>query len=311
MRRLFSRDRSGPARAVPDNLWERCPQCRQLLYVNELRRNLRVCPKCGYHFRLAARERLALLLDADSFVEEDAALRSADPLGFVSAGERYRDKLAEAQRKTGLAEAVVCGQGLIEGQPLRVAVCDFAFLGASMGTVVGEKIARAAERSSTDGRPLLLVCASGGARMHEGIYSLLQMAKTAAALERLAAAAVPLLTLLTHPTTGGVTASFAALGDVVLAEPGALVGFAGPRVIEQITKQKLPPGAQSAEFLLAHGMIDRVVPRAELRGLLARLLRLYAARPKRPPTSQAVSAAAAPPVLTSISTSGAEPYVPS
>jgi acetyl-CoA carboxylase carboxyl transferase subunit beta len=278
VRRIFSRDRGREPR-VPEDLWERCPQCRHLAYVKELARALRVCPRCGHHLPLGARERIAVLLDPGSFVEEDAQLRSADPLAFVSDGQRYHAKLAETRARTGLAEAVVCGTGAIAGWPLRLAVCDFAFLGASMGAAVGEKIARAAERSQRDGLPLLLVAASGGARMHEGIFSLLQMAKTVAALERLAAARVPYLVLLTHPTTGGVTASFAALGDVLLAEPRALIGFAGPRVIEQITKQKLPPGAQSAEFLLEHGMIDRVVPRAEQRELLARLLRLYAARP--------------------------------
>jgi len=280
VRRIFHRDRHGESvDGVPDDLWERCPQCRQLNYVKEITRNLKVCQKCRYHFRLGARERLAMLLDDESFAEEDANLRPADPLGFVSAGQDYRDKLSETQARTHLAEAIVCGLGLVDGLPLRVAVCDFDFLGASMGSVVGEKVTRAAERSAADGSPLLLVSASGGARMHEGIFSLMQMAKTVSALERLARARVPYVSLLTDPTTGGVTASFAALGDVILAEPGALIGFAGPRVIELITKQKLPPGAQSAEFLLEHGMIDRIVPRAELRDLLSRLLRLYASRP--------------------------------
>jgi acetyl-CoA carboxylase carboxyl transferase subunit beta len=276
VRRILAR---GRAPQVPADLWERCPQCRHITYIKELERALRVCPRCGHHFPLRARERIGYLLDPGSFVEEDAGLHAADPLAFVSDGQSYRAKLAETRQRTGLAEAMVCGSGAIAGWPLRLAVCDFAFLGASMGAAVGEKIARAAERSQRDGLPLLLVAASGGARMHEGIFSLMQMAKTVAALERLAAARVPYLVLFTHPTTGGVTASFAALGDVLLAEPRALIGFAGPRVIEQITKQKLPPGAQSAEFLLEHGMIDRLVPRAEQRELLARLLRLYAARP--------------------------------
>jgi acetyl-CoA carboxylase carboxyl transferase subunit beta len=285
VRRIFHRDRHGEsADGVPDDLWERCPQCRQLNYVKEFTRNLKVCQKCRHHFRLGARERLAMLLDADTFIEEDASLRPADPLGFVSAGQGYQDKLSETQAKTHLAEAMVCGRGIVDGSPLRVAVCDFGFLGASMGSVVGEKVTRAAERCVADGHPLLLVSASGGARMHEGIFSLMQMAKTVSALECLARAGVPYISLLTDPTTGGVTASFAALGDVILAEPGALIGFAGPRVIEQITKQKLPPGAQSAEFLLEHGMIDRIVPRAELRDLLARLLHIYAARPWSAPS---------------------------
>jgi acetyl-CoA carboxylase carboxyl transferase subunit beta len=280
VRRIFHRDRHDKAsQGVPEDLWERCPQCGQLTYVKELLRNLKVCQKCGHHFPLTAVERTAMLLDEASFVEEDAGLRPADPLDFVSAGQSYRDKLVETAAKARLPEALICGHGAIEEAPVRVAVSEFAFLGASMGSVVGEKVARAAERSAADGRPLLLACASGGARMHEGIYSLMQMAKTAAALERLGDVGVPYITLLTNPTTGGVTASFGSLGDVILAEPGALVGFAGPRVIEQITKQKLPPGAQSSEFLLEHGMVDRVVHRAELRPLLARLLRLYAARP--------------------------------
>jgi len=277
VRRIFQRDRHGEPSSVPDDLWQRCPRCRQLNYVKELERQLKVCPKCGHHLRLRARERLTMLLDAGTFVEEHEAIRSADPLGFVSAGQRYQDRLAESRAETDLPEAAICGRGTLEDRPVRLAVCDFAFLGASMGSAVGEKITRCAERSAADKRPLLLVSASGGARMHEGIYSLMQMAKTVAAVQRLGAAGVPYLSLLTDPTTGGVTASFAALGDVILAEPGALIGFAGPRVIEQITKQKLPAGAQSAEFLLQHGMIDRVVPRAELRPLLGRLLRLYAA----------------------------------
>jgi acetyl-CoA carboxylase carboxyl transferase subunit beta len=299
VRRIFRRDRHAPADApVPDDLWERCPKCCQLNYVKEFARNLKVCAKCGYHFRLTARERLAMLLDPGRFAEEDATLRSTDPLGFVSDGQPYTEKLAETQAKTHLAEAIVCGRGTIDGLPLRLAVCDFAFLGASMGAVVGEKIARAAERSVTDQRPLLLVAASGGARMHEGIFSLMQMAKTVAALERLGGGGVPYLALLTDPTTGGVTASFAALGDVLLAEPGELIGFAGPRVIEQITKQKLPPGAQSAEFLLEHGMIDRVVPRPELRDQLVRLLRLYAGRRRSSPPVE-LDGAAGPAIVAS------------
>ena len=193
----------------------------------------------------------------------------------MSAGQAYRDKLAETQEKTGLADAVVCGSGRIEDVPLQVAVADFGFLGASMGSVVGEKVARAVERSIESRLPFLAVCTSGGARMHEGIFSLMQMAKTAGALARLGEARLPFISLLTDPTTGGVTASFAGLGDVLLAEPGALVGFAGPRVIEQITKQKLPPGTQRAEFQLEHGMVDLVVHRRDLRPTLARLLRLY------------------------------------
>ena len=268
-------------RDIPADLWVRCAndRCRELIYTREYEKNLRVCQKCQHHARLGARERIALLLDEGSFREEDGGLRPGDPLGFVSAGQRYEDKLTETQQKTGLTDAVICGSGTIEGVPLRVAVADFGFMGASMGSVVGEKVARAVERSLEDRLPLLAVCSSGGARMHEGIFSLMQMAKTSAALARLADARVPFFCLLTDPTTGGVTASFAGLGDVLLAEPGALVGFAGPRVIEQITKQKLPPGTQRAEFQLEHGMVDKVVHRRDLRPTIARLLRLYGGQP--------------------------------
>ncbi len=267
---------------IPENLWIRCEneRCKELIYTREFEKNLRVCQKCHHHARLGARERIAQLLDPDSFREEDADVRPADPLGFASAGQSYRDKLAETQQKTGLPEAIVCGSGRIEDVSLRVAVADFAFLGASMGSVVGEKVARAVERSIESRLPFLAVSSSGGARMHEGIFSLMQMAKTTALIGRLDQARVPFISLLTDPTTGGVTASFAGLGDVILAEPGALVGFAGPRVIEQITKQKLPPGTQRAEFQLEHGMLDAVVHRRDLRPTVARLLRLYGGGPR-------------------------------
>ena len=268
-------------RSVPANLWARCgnERCKELIYTREFEKNLRVCQKCHHHARLPASERIAQLLDEGSFQEEDQGLRSGDPLGFVSAGQRYQDRLVETQNKTGLNEAIICGTGTIEGASVRVAVADFSFMGASMGSVVGEKVARAIERSLEDRQPFLAVCSSGGARMHEGIFSLMQMAKTSAALAHLGDAGVPFFCLLTDPTTGGVTASFAGLGDVMLAEPGALVGFAGPRVIEQITKQKLPPGTQRAEFQLEHGMIDKVVHRRDLRSTLSRLLRLYTGQP--------------------------------
>lgn len=264
-------------RAVPANLWVRCgnDRCKELIYIREFEKNLRVCQKCQHHARLPSGERIAQLLDEGSFREEDRGLRPGDPLGFVSAGQRYQEKLVETQEKTGLQEAVICGTGAIEGAAVRIAVADFSFMGASMGSVVGEKVARAIERSIDDRLPFLAVCSSGGARMHEGIFSLMQMAKTSAALAKLGDAHVPFFCLLTDPTTGGVTASFAGLGDVMIAEPGALVGFAGPRVIEQITKQKLPPGTQRAEFQLEHGMIDKVVHRRDLRPTLGRLLRLY------------------------------------
>ena len=268
-------------RSVPANLWVRCgnDRCKELIYTREFEKNLRVCQKCHHHARLPVAERLAQLLDDGSFHEEDRGLRPGDPLGFVSAGQRYQEKLVETQEKTGLNEAIVCGTGAIDGARLRLAVADFSFMGASMGSVVGEKVTKAIERSLDDRLPFLAVCSSGGARMHEGIFSLMQMAKTSAALARLADARVPFFCLLTDPTTGGVTASFAGLGDVMLAEPGALVGFAGPRVIEQITKQKLPPGTQRAEFQLEHGMIDKVVHRRDVRPTLSRLLRLYTGQP--------------------------------
>ena len=257
------------------NLWLRCERCRDLLYVREFEKNLKVCQKCEHHARLTGRERIEQLLDPDSFREEDACLAPADPLGFSNLDQTYPEKLAETREKSGVNEALVCGRGALEGLALRLAVCEFAFLGASMGSVVGEKLVRAVERCVAERLPLVAVCSSGGARMHEGIFSLLQMAKTAAALTRLGEARLPFISILADPTTGGVTASWAGLGDVLIAEPGALIGFAGPRVIEQITKQKLPPDAQRAEFLLQHGMVDLVVHRRELRGTVARLLRLY------------------------------------
>src|SRR5581483_4258194 len=213
-------------RELPDDLWVRCGGCHELIYRGEFENNLQTCAKCGHHARLSATERIGMLADAESWTEEDAGVLPADPLEFVSLDQPYAGKLAETQAKTNLEEAVLTGTARIEGNPVRLAVCDFAFLGASMGSVMGEKIARAAERSLADHRPLVLVTSSGGARMHEGIYSLMQMAKTAGALRRLGDARVPCFTVLTDPTTGGVTASFASLGDVILAEPGALIGFA-------------------------------------------------------------------------------------
>jgi acetyl-CoA carboxylase carboxyl transferase subunit beta len=286
LRHLFRREPKAPsapadarARDVPADLWVRCDQCHELVYARDFERALKVCPRCGHHARVGARERIAQLADEDSFREEDGELQPADPLGFESLGQRYRDKLDETQRKTGLVEAALAGTARLEGAPVRLAALDFGFLAASMGAVVGEKVARAAEHSAADRRTLIVVSASGGARMHEGIFSLMQMAKTAAALARLDEARVPFFSVLTDPTTGGVTASFAGLGDVLIAEPGALIGFAGPRVIEQITKQKLPPDAQRAEFLLEHGMLDLVVHRRDLKRTLARLIAAYSQVP--------------------------------
>jgi acetyl-CoA carboxylase carboxyl transferase subunit beta len=260
-----------------DGLWVRCENehCRELLYVREFEQHLNVCPKCEHHGRLSARERIEQLVDGGSFEEHDAHLEPADPLEFVAAGQAYRDKLRETQEKTGLREAAVSGSATIESLPLEVVALDFAFIGASMGSVVGEKIVRAADRARQARSALVTVNASGGARMQEGLFSLMQMAKTVTALAQLGQAGIPHISILTDPTTGGVTASYAGVGDVIIAEQGALVGFAGPRVIEQITKQKLPPGAQRASFLLEHGMVDMVLHRRELRPTLARLLRLY------------------------------------
>jgi acetyl-CoA carboxylase carboxyl transferase subunit beta len=260
---------------LPANLYVRCDRCQELLYIREYEKNLKVCQKCEHHARLTAQERIEQLLDPGSFVEEDRDLLAADPLGFSSLGQSYPERVAEARQKTGLNEAMLAGRGQLEGLSLRLTVCDFAFMGASMGSVVGEKLVRAIERCIDERLPLVAVVASGGARMHEGIFSLMQMAKTSVALAELGEARLPFISVLTDPTTGGVTASWAGLGDVLLAEPGALIGFAGPRVIEQITKQKLPADAQRAEFLLQHGMLDQVVARRDLRATLGRLLRLY------------------------------------
>ncbi len=264
---------SSGRREMPAGLWMKCPRCQNLIYRKELERTLRVCPRCGYHHRLSAMDRLGMVLDRDSFEEMDAGLVPEDPLGFVDE-QPYPARVEDAQRRTGLPEAIVTGTGSIEGCRAVVGAMEFGFLGGSMGSVVGEKIARSAERAQETGCPLILFAASGGARMQEGTLSLLQMAKTSVALGRLADAGLPFLSVLCDPTTGGVAASFAFQGDVILAEPGALVGFAGRRVIEQTIRQKLPAGFQTAEFLLEHGLVDAIVPRQDLRPALARLLRL-------------------------------------
>ncbi len=269
------RDVGGAGREIPDNLWVKCPRCHELIYEKEFERTAKVCQKCRYHFRLSAAERIVLLADPDSFEEHDADLRPEDPLGFVSAGEPYVEKLQKTQARTGLLDALVSGSLRINAWSVEVVVADFNFLGASMGSVFGEKLVRAAERARQRHVPLLTVSASGGARMHEGLFSLMQMAKTSAALVQLGTAGLPHISLLTDPCTGGVTASYAMQADVILAEPGALIGFAGPRVIEQTIRQKLPEGFQTAEFQLQHGMIDAIVPRRELRDFLATLLALY------------------------------------
>jgi acetyl-CoA carboxylase carboxyl transferase subunit beta len=265
---------------IPEDLWIKCPTCGELIYSRELERSAQVCPKCSYHLRLRARERIAQLSDPGSFVELHADLRPEDPLGFDDGAGSYHQKLEQTQSKSGESEALVVGAAAIDGLPATLAVSDFEFLGASMGSVYGEKLVRAVEWAADHRAPLVTVSSSGGARMHEGLFSLMQMAKTVAALARLGRAGVPHIALLADPCYGGVTASYATVADVVLAEPGALIGFAGPRVIEQITRQKLPEGFQTAEFLLAHGMIDMIVPRAELTATLAMLVRHYSRLPQ-------------------------------
>jgi len=257
-----------------EGLWTKCDGCRQIIWKKDLEPTWNVCPKCNHHFRLDARGRLRLLFDDEKYTEHDTGLESTDPLSFVDL-KPYRERLASAQRATGLKDAVLTAEGRLGGRPALVCAMEYAFIGGSMGCAVGETITRAIERAMGGKLPLVIVSASGGARMMEGTVSLIQMAKISAALARLDEARVPFLSVLTDPTTGGVTASFAMLGDLNIAEPGALIGFAGPRVIEQTIRQKLPAGFQRAEFLLEHGMLDAVVPRAELKGFLVRSLSLF------------------------------------
>jgi acetyl-CoA carboxylase carboxyl transferase subunit beta len=270
-RRYTTPTTTSPASDVPDGVWVRCEGCKRTLYVGDLERTLMVCPSCGRHHDLTAPERLLMLVDEGSFTETESALRSLDPLEF-SSGRTYSDQVAHAEETTGLPEALVTGVATIGGHPVVIGVMDFRFIGASMGSVVGEKVTRAFELALAERRPLVLVTASGGARMQEGMLSLMQMAKTSAAAARLAEAKVPYVAVLTNPTMGGVTASFATLGDVIVAEPGALIGFAGPRLVEQTIRRSLPKGFQTAETLLAHGMVDMVVDRRELKDTLATLL---------------------------------------
>jgi len=265
---LTSEDR----RDLPSDVFSKCEGCGEILYREKLSQNDHVCPKCGYHFRIGADLYIRLLTDEGSFHETESDLRSADPLEFTDL-KPYRDRLRAAETKSGRGDAVVTGRATVEGIGVALGVMDFSFIGGSMGSVVGEKIARLGRLALEEERPLILVSASGGARMMEGIYSLMQMAKTSAVLARLHEAGLPFISILTHPTTGGVTASFAMLGDVNLAEPGALIGFAGPRVIEETIKQELPDDFQTSEFLLEHGMVDRVVDRRVLRSEVAVLLR--------------------------------------
>jgi acetyl-CoA carboxylase carboxyl transferase subunit beta len=256
---------------VPEGLMTKCQNCRETLYTKDLEDNNNVCPKCNHHFRISAVKRIELLLDEGSFVEFDRDLVSVDFLEFKDS-KSYQDRINAALAKGGSKDAVICGEGMIEGNPVQLAVFDFSFMGGSMGSVVGEKITRSIERGVAKNMPVIVVSASGGARMQESILSLMQMAKTSAALANLRAAGIPYISILTDPTTGGVTASFAMLGDVNMAEPKALIGFAGPRVIEQTIRQKLPEGFQRAEYLLEHGMVDLIVERSEMRQKLSQII---------------------------------------
>jgi acetyl-CoA carboxylase carboxyl transferase subunit beta len=264
--------KSADRRDLPSDVFEKCKGCGEIVYGERLAKNAHVCPECGFHFRISPDQYLELLLDPETFREQDPELQSRDPLGFQDL-KPYEARLAAAENKLGKREGVVTGDGALDGIPVCVGVMDFRFLGGSMGSVVGEKVARISRRALELERPLIVVSASGGARMQEGIYSLMQLAKTSSTLARLHEAGLPFISILTDPTTGGTTASFAMLGDVHLAEPGALIGFAGPRVIEETIKQGLPEGFQRSEFLLEHGMVDKVVDRREMKETVAVLLR--------------------------------------
>lgn len=289
-RKPKTRLQSGDRRELPGDVWEKCPSCGEILYREKLRDNWNVCPVCAFHMRLPASDYVALLLDADSVEEHDADLRSGDPLDFVDL-KPYRERLVQAERKSGPGDALIAVSGGLEEIPVQLAVMNFAFIGGSMGSVVGEKIARAGLRSLETGAPLIVISASGGARMMEGIFSLMQMAKTSAVLSQLDEAGIPYVSVLTDPTTGGVTASYAMLGDVNLAEPGALIGFAGPRVIEQTIKQELPEGFQTSEFLLEHGMLDGIVDRRNLKSEIGRLLRHMLGLPPAEPATGSIAPA--------------------
>ncbi|MDY0211873.1 MAG: acetyl-CoA carboxylase, carboxyltransferase subunit beta [Desulfuromonadaceae bacterium] len=259
---------------MPEGLWVKCQNCSEIIYAKEIERNLNVCPKCDYHFRISARARISLVLDQESFVEMDADIESTDFLDFKDT-KKYKERIKVALTKSGGGDAVICGEGTIEGLPVVVSVFDFSFMGGSMGSVVGEKITRAIEKGLESRVPVIIFSCSGGARMQESILSLMQMAKTCAALAKLKAAGIPFVSVLTDPTTGGVTASFAMLGDINMTEPRALIGFAGPRVIEQTIRQKLPHGFQRSEYLLEHGMVDMIVRREEMKERLAQVLRIF------------------------------------
>ncbi|OVE76916.1 acetyl-CoA carboxylase subunit beta [bacterium F11] len=261
-----------PRKEIPEGLWSKCPKCDQIIYKKELDANHKVCSKCGFCFPLSAEERIEMLLDSGTVEEMDESMEPSDPLEFID-GKEYKEKVSRSRERSNSKEAVWTGTGKLDGLDVVMGVMDFRFLGGSMGSVVGEKLTRAAERALEERWPLIIVSTSGGARMHEGIFSLMQMAKVSAALAHLKQSKVPFISVLSDPTTGGVTASYAMLGDVNFAEPGALVGFAGPRVIEQTIRQTLPEGFQRSEFLQKHGMVDRIIQRADLKKELRRTLR--------------------------------------
>ena len=259
---------------IPEGLWIKCNYCKEIIYRKEVEKSSMVCPKCRYHFYISVEERIALVLDDGSFTEHDKDIHPLDPLSFKDS-LKYKDRLKNYQKSTGYPDAFIYGEGRINNSTVVLGVFNYKFMGGSMGSVVGEKILRAAETSFNTRHPLIVVSASGGARMQEGILSLMQMAKTSAAIARLAEAGVPYISILTDPTFGGVTASFAMLGDIIIAEPKALIGFAGPRVVEQTIKQQLPDGFQRAEFLLEHGMIDMIIERKMLKETLSQILRFF------------------------------------
>lgn len=256
---------------IPEGLWVKCENCKEIIYRKELENNLKVCPKCQYHFRISAKERISLITDTASFTEIDSEIKSPDPLEFKDTIS-YKDRLQENEKKTGLKEAAIYGDAKINGRDVVIAALDFSFMGGSMGTVVGEKVTRAAERAIERRVPLIIISSSGGARMQEGMFSLMQMAKTSQAIGRVKEARILYISVLADPTFGGVTASFTMLGDIIIAEPKSLIGFAGPRVIQETIKQQLPEGFQRAEFLLAHGMIDIIVERKELKNTIYRII---------------------------------------
>ncbi len=259
---------------MPEGLWTKCKNCEEIIYSKEIERNFNVCPKCDYHFRISARERISLVIDEGTFVETDAEMSSVDFLKFKDS-KKYSDRIKAAVKKSGGGDAIITGSGMMNGQEVVVAVFDFGFLGGSMGSVVGEKVTRAIELGLEKKAPVLVFSSSGGARMQESILSLMQMAKSSAALAKLKKAGIPFISVLTDPTTGGVTASFAMLGDLNVAEPKALIGFAGPRVIEQTIRQQLPEGFQRSEYLLEHGMVDMIVSRQEMKEKLSQALRIF------------------------------------